>query len=290
MPRVSERLVYVFYCFSHASVLTMSSCLVVSLSLTRNFFKVHFCGKSVPLVQACRHWLLMLLMATASQIQLAHSEEVALPDPIAHWKFEDRGDQAIDSAGKHHGMIQDATSHKGKMGNGLLFVRAKGDHISVPFSPDFITGTFTVSAWVWLTKEPTFSGVLGTRTGGEFNFDMKVNTDKVHGDIGDGARWIETKVNFYQDDRGSNGEGGDLQIERWYMITFVVDNRQKECRLYLDGDKKKTIPFSGEPQLMRKGQTMRIGDTGRGEFMDGVIDEVRVWNKALTDDQVRQLK
>ncbi len=53
-----------------------------------------------------------------------------------------------------------------------------------------------MAAWVWLSKAPTFSGILGTRAGGEFNFDMKVNTDKVHGDIGDGQRWIDTRINF----------------------------------------------------------------------------------------------
>ncbi len=35
---------------------------------------------------------------------------------------------------------------------------------------------------------------------------MKVNADKVHGDIGDGSRWIDTKVNFYKNDTGSNGQ------------------------------------------------------------------------------------
>jgi hypothetical protein len=43
--------------------------------------------------------------------------------------------------------------------------------------------------------------------GREFNFDMKVNADKVHGDIGNGTRWIDTKINFYKDDVGSNGQG-----------------------------------------------------------------------------------
>lgn len=34
---------------------------------------------------------------------------------------------------------------------------------------------------------------------------------------------------------------------------------------------------------------MQIGNTGKSEFMDGVIDEVRIWNEALTDEQVRGL-
>lgn len=212
-----------------------------------------------------------------------------LPDPIAHWKLDDEGREAHDSRGAHNGVIHGAKGHAGKVSKALLFDRAKGDHVSIPYSPAFEIGTFTVSAWVWLTKAPTFSGILGTRNGGEFNFDMKVNTDKVHGDIGDGTRWIDTRINFYQDDVGSNGQGGKLATERWYLITFVVDNEKKHCRLYLDNDRKKTIPFTGEPRLMRPGQTMQIGNTGTDEFMDGVIDDVRIWKAALNDEQVRQL-
>ena len=212
-----------------------------------------------------------------------------VPAPIAHWQFEDQDDEARDSAGKHHGIVQGATSQPGKFGKGLLFDRSKEQQVAIPYSPDFEISTFTVSAWVKLTKEPTFSGILGTRTGGEFNFDMKVNADKVHGDIGDGTRWIETSVNFYKNDVGSNGQGGDLETQRWYLITFVIDNETKECRLYLDADRKKTIPFKGDPRLMRSGQTMTIGNTGSREHMDGMIDDVRIWKAALTDEQVRKL-
>ncbi len=235
------------------------------------------------------HTTILLSGALAGQSSNEGLPTADLPAPIAHWKLDDDGREARDSAGTHHGTIHGAASHDGKVGKALLFDRPKGDHVSIPHSPDFEIGTFTVSAWVWLTKEPTFSGILGTRAGGEFNFDMKVNTDKVHGDIGDGTRWIDTTINFYKDDVGTNGQGGDLELRRWYLITFVVDNERKECRLYLDADRKKTIPFQGEPRLMRPGQTMTIGNTGASEFMDGVIDNVRIWKHALTDQQVRSL-
>lgn len=222
-------------------------------------------------------------------VGLKSAQNTGVPDPIAHWQLDDEGGEARDSAGTHHGTIHGAVPHAGKFGKARAFDRPKGDYVGIPYSPDFEIGTFTVSAWVWLTKEPTFSGILGTRSGGEFNFDMKVNADKVHGDIGDGVRWIDTKINFYKDDVGSNGQGGDLATQRWYLVTFVVDNEHKECRLYLDGDRKKTIPFEGEPRLMRRGQTMTIGNTGAGEFMDGVIDDVRIWKQALSDQQVVNL-
>jgi hypothetical protein len=50
-----------------------------------------------------------------------------------------------------------------------------------------------------------------------------------------------------------------------------------------------TIPFKGEPRLMQRGQTMTIGNTGAGEFMEGVIDDVQIWKHALTDEQVVNL-
>ncbi len=238
--------------------------------------------------------LLLLLLCSGVAVEATEPPPTIdgkgdLPKPLAHWKLDEEGNKALDIAGTHHGVIHGAKSHEGKDGKGLLFDRQKGDHVAIAHSPDFEIDTFTVSAWVWLTKEPTFSGVLGTRHGGEFNFDMKVNTDKVHGDIGDGTRWIETAVNFYQKDVGSNGQGGDLEIKHWYLITFVIDNAKKNCRLYLDKDLKKTIPFTGEPRLMRQGQTMHIGNTGKDEFMDGVIDEVRIWKEALSDEQVGKL-
>jgi len=233
-------------------------------------------------------WLFAVSQTWATEPQPAFAI-ANFPAPIAYWKLDDVGREARDSVGKNHGTINGAISREGKFGKALLFDRSKGDHVSIPHSPDFEIGTFTVSAWVWLTKEPAFSGIIGTRFGGEFNFDMKVNTDKVHGDIGDGTVWIDTKINFYKDDVGSNGQGGDLETKRWYLITFVVDNERKECRLYLDADRKKTIPFKGEPRLMRRGQTMQIGNTGTNEFMDGLIDEVRIWKHALADEHVRSL-
>ena len=210
-----------------------------------------------------------------------------IPAAIAHWKLDDVGDKALDSAGNHHGEIHGAASTEGKHGKALLFDRSKGQFVRIAHSKDFEIATFTVAAWVKLTKPPTFSGILGTRFGGEQTFDMKVNADKVHGDIGDGARWIETKVNFYEKDTGSNGQGGKLKLDQWYHIAFVIDDDAKECRLYLDADRKATIKYQGKPRLMQAGQEMHIGHSSTTEYMDGIIDDVRIWNQALTEKQVQ---
>lgn len=41
---------------------------------------------------------------------------------------------------------------------------------------------------------------------------------------------------------------------------------------------------------MQPGQTMRIGASSPTEFMDGVIDEVRIWGVALSAGQIKALE
>ena len=214
-----------------------------------------------------------------------------VPTPIAHWTLDEAsGEDVRDAVGGHHGTVHGGQPHtEGRVGRARLFVRRSGDYVSVPYSSDFDIPSFTVSAWVWLTEPPTFSGIVGTRHGGDHTFDMKINADKVHGDVGTGDTWIQTAVNFTAADVGSDGQGGDLAVGRWYLVTYVVDDAAKKFRLYLDGDLKKTISYSGTPRFMKPGQTLQIGCSSGGEFMDGVIDDVKVWNGPLSDAEVRGL-
>jgi hypothetical protein len=208
---------------------------------------------------------------------------------VAHWKLDDQDGIARDAVGAHHGKIVGAKPAPGKVGRALEFVRKDSNHVIIPYSEDFALSTFTVSAWIYLTRPPTFSGILGTRHGGDQTFDMKVNEAKVHGDIGDGDSWIETAVNFYAGDKGTNGEGGKLKLGRWYHVVFVIDSIDKECRLYLDADLKKRIPFQGTPILMTPANTMHLGHSSGTEYMDGMIDEVIIWGHALSPTQVKSV-
>ncbi len=178
---------------------------------------------------------------------------------------------------------------RGALGRARLFVRREGNHVEVPYHADFDIPSFTASSWIWLTEPPTYSGIVGTRHGGEYTFDLKVNANQVHADIGNGTQWIEKPVNFGADDVGTDGHGGRLQVGRWYLEYYIVDDATKECRLYLNGDRKKTIPYKGSARLMKPGQKLRIGCSSGTEFMDGVIDDVKIWNRPLAEEQVREL-
>ena len=205
---------------------------------------------------------------------------------VAHYPLNGNANDAV---GGHNGtLIGSPQWVTGYLDSALKF-GGSGDYVEVGYSADLALNEFTLSAWVKVATEPGVFGILGTRSGGENTFDLKVMGTYIHGDIGNGTAWINTAIDIGSGDTGTTGQGGDLVVNRWYMIAYVLDNTQQQVRLYLDGDLKKTISISGTPLLMQSGESMRIGDTGYEEWMNGRIDEVRIYNRALSDAQIAWL-
>jgi len=214
------------------------------------------------------------------------------PNLVGWWKLD--GDitfwMAFDSSGyENHGEFYgDPAFVSGQVDNALDF-DGIDDYVDIGYSPELSLNEFTVSAWVNIASEADNYGILGTRFGGDTTFDFKVRAADIHGDIGNGSAWIDTNLDIGSGDTGTNGQGGDLVVDTWYMITYVIDNANQQVRLYLDGDLKRAIDFSGIPLLMKAGQSMRIGNSSGEEWMNGLIDDVRIYNKALSAKEIKIL-
>jgi len=218
---------------------------------------------------------------------------IPISDPylVGWWTFDEgAGNTAVDWSGHgNHGTLTGGPlwiSGQPGYGGAIQFDGA-ADYVDIGYNSMLSINEFTVSAWVKIAAEPGTFGVLGTRVGGDDTFDFKVQADNIHGDIGSGSDWIDTAIDIRSGDTGTNGQGGDLAVDTWYMITYVIDNTNQQVRLYLDADLKRTITISGTPLLMKAGQSMRIGDTGYSEWMNGQLDDVRLYNKALSTAELR---
>jgi hypothetical protein len=214
------------------------------------------------------------------------------PNLVGWWKFDETsGTNAADSSGNgHSGTVNGNPQWVTGCFGGALKFDGSGDYVEIGYSPKLSLREFTVSAWVNVATEPGVFGVHGTRAGGDYTFDFKVQATNVHGDIGNGDAWLNTAIDITSTDIGTTGRGGDLDLDTWYMIAYVIDNTRQNVRLYLDGDLKRTIGISGTPLLMKAGESMRIGHTGYGsEWMNGLIDDVRVYNRALTTAEIKAM-
>jgi hypothetical protein len=235
---------------------------------------------------------------------LSATEIVAMCGMVGHWKLDETsGTTAVDSSGMgHNGTIVGTAAWTDGHVDGDGDGHAEGaisfggsGYVEIPYDQTLDSRTYTVSAWVYCTEisDEFESGILGTRSNGvEYGFDVKVDPGVIHGDIpAVGTSWLDTSVDIRSEDTGSNGQGGELALSHWYMVTYVVDGASNTADLYLDGDLKRTIPLAGTPRFIRPGQTVMIGNSASsyGEFFHGKIDDVRLYNRALCPEEIEEL-
>jgi autotransporter-associated beta strand protein len=206
----------------------------------------------------------------------------APPGAVACYRFD--GTPADATGNNHTGTVEGLGSSyvSGRSVSAGQAINFTGSNdVAVVYAADLALNAYTVSAWVNLNTTPGTFGILGTRFNGENTFDLKVQSTMVHGDVGSGTGWLTTVADY----------NVAAVTNEWHMITYAVDNSAQNVRIYYDGVLAKTVAFTtgGTPKLMQSGQTLKIGADYPGEYMNGKMDDVFIFNNALSSDQVAQL-
>jgi hypothetical protein len=154
-------------------------------------------------------------------------------------------------------------------------------------SPDVRRGpAYTVALRFQLTKLDTWARlVLHWGPGAEHAYHVAVHNGQAslyHGEAG-GEEAI--------------CEGGTVETGRWYRLVAVADRNDAEpgesvLRVYLDGECVATAPYDGTIRAMG-GEGLGIGDAAgapsEANRCRGYVDEVRIWSRALTPNEVAAL-
>lgn len=104
--------------------------------------------------------------------------------------------------------------------------------------------------------------------------------------------WAAGKVHF-------KFEGNQIQVhkndgvkirlaaeeERWYHIIYTSNTKDNELKLYVDGELVDEGNAGTTPELMDE---RRIGSEHDGRFLIGMIDNVRIYDRILDEDEVMQ--
>ena len=141
------------------------------------------------------------------------------------------------------------------------------------------SGVFTVEGWVKEKKVHLVETFFNTRTKtAEFSFDFKFDTlagKEIRFDVGDGIQWLST-----------SGVPFDFKRNVWYYVGAVVTTTG--ATYYVDGSAIGSVTYSGTPLLFDPAHVVQIGTNTRydSEWFDGAIDEVAVYDYALTADQI----
>ena len=162
----------------------------------------------------------------------------------------------------------------GQASGGALSFDGTNDYVIVADSNSLdITDAVTISAWV----KPISWPIDLMRVVYKQSYSMHWRNNNTYG----GFFWWSDDTSDYFDSTTQ------LALGNWYHIAITYDKTTGKLLLYLNGSLDKT--FSGYTKSM-KVLTNNLG-IGAGDdasrFSNAIIDEVRVYNRALTAEEIR---
>jgi hypothetical protein len=201
--------------------------------------------------------------------------------PIAHWKLDETtGSTAIDSAGGHNGTLINGFSWDTGVIDGGLSFDGVNDYINVPHDTNLtFTGGLTFTAWGnTLDTSGGYKAILAKDTpgNGASNYWFGIENDElVFGFWAAGSfRTVKTT-------------DSNLQSGTWYHLAASFDNATDEVRLYVDGTEVQVGSITYEPTV--ETADLWIGHSPDGEYWNGKLDDVRIYNTVLGGSEISDL-
>lgn len=198
-----------------------------------------------------------------------------------YWSFNAQdmsGTTAYDqSGGGTTGTLTGPVITEGKVGQGLFF-DGTDDYVATTTQPA-ATGEASLFTWMKATSVSTQQGIVGDMTGGDTPGMYALYLGTTAGKVN--ATWNGSFSNFCPGNQ-------TLTAGLWYHVGFVRTGSSGNwtCKMYVNGVLDNTttgITYNPASTL-----NFTIGKTGTREF-GGSLDEVRVYNRALSDAEVKGL-
>jgi regulation of enolase protein 1 (concanavalin A-like superfamily) len=197
---------------------------------------------------------------------------------VGYWALDEGGGiTAGDSVGGDNGTLAGETSWiAGKVGSGALNFHGTGQAVSNVAIPDsanlrYNAGqSFSVAAWVNPNTLPgRWAHVIAKSFDASPLYGLSIDPSN---------RWVF---------RGGADVVGSTITTGWHAVALVQDASANQRRLYVDG----ALVASGAAQAADGTGALWLGNASgaSGEGFNGQIDDVRIYNRALTSAEITTL-
>jgi hypothetical protein len=199
------------------------------------------------------------------------------PSLVLYYKLDEgSGTQTVDSS--NHvapaNLIGNPTWIAGVTGNGLSF-SGSGQYVDTGFNQNL--QQWTISTWV---KSPTAPN--GGPASGPINFDGNFQINWNHPSASfRGAAGILVGGSWY------SATFGALQADTWYQLTATYDGHT--LITYKNGVATDNNPAPEGPAAAETGTLKLARHANAAQYFSGTLDEVRVFNRALSAAEVNAL-
>jgi hypothetical protein len=200
------------------------------------------------------------------------------PNLVGWWELDEgEGQTAYDSAGSNDGAIYDATWTTGKFGGALNFDGA-GDYVAVSGLDNFDADNniFSISVWVNPNDDSGTHYVMGENQDG-YNKEWNVRISS--------AGEVMYLYGYSYTTRSTTTS--PISFSQWNHVVWVVDQDSEVLKIYVDGEEE-TLDSSVVENVVVGNAPFRIARDRSGYF-DGLIDEVRIYDRALSEQEIQAL-
>ena len=221
-------------------------------------------------------------------------EPEPLPEPIAYWKFDERhGTTAYDSAGNNDGTIYGAQWTTGQI-NGALDFDGDEDYVRTIYEGG--PSEYTISLWYNLNEDIVPSTMIDPDTGVWRARALVSKTGDEQYKVNLWSIWFsyyglelvnEIAHNTYV---RVSYEPAMFYKDEWCHV--VVTGNSTHGQVYFDGELINTVEGNFSGGVWDDSVPFEIARpyTGTADrYFNGTIDEVMIFNKALSADQIQQL-
>jgi hypothetical protein len=220
------------------------------------------------------------IIMTALLLVLAASVQA---DLVGRWTFDGN---AFDSSGNlNDGILAGGAAYAGGKFDQALSLDGIDDHVSVSDSTSLdITSAITVGGWIKLASLVGPPNVAGKWR--DLPLGVHLRGYLLTAYNGEPRFYISTNGINYPSARGTSIT---LSPDTWYHLAGTYDGAN--IKLYVDSTLVKTVGQTGD--IFSNNEPLLIGaNDGYGgvrKFTDGLIDEVRIYDHALTAVEVAEL-
>jgi hypothetical protein len=205
------------------------------------------------------------------------------PGLVGWWRFDEgNGSVAKDSSGfGNDGTVYGATWVDGKYGKALSF-DGTNDYVEVPDSNSLdISDAITVSWWHKANSWSHTMGIMGKYNVFSFAKRLSGPFSGLYTNFRIGGSWH----GFY--------DYGDFPLNEWTFMVYTYDSATHHIKYYQNGSLTIDYEVTGlsDYHLNTSNYSMLIGKEllFRGPTFDGIIDEARIYNRALSADEIETL-
>ena len=203
--------------------------------------------------------------------------EVTIPfnklNLVQRWPFDGNANNSV--SGGINAKIHDAhlTTDRFDNPNSAYYFDGDWDRMQADNAANFGKESFTANVWVNSTQTSGFGDILRTHNGNGHGWLFRFNEGKI--EIWEGSTYKIgiTSVNSYADGK-------------WHMMTYVRDVEKMVGQLYVDGIYVCEYKMTG---INDSPTTLWFGTYEVGEWYNGKMDDVRLYNRALTAEEIAAL-